>query len=95
MKIPLPPKRPRQAPKKAIDWQPILNQMQPADGHKLPIYPGNLEAALLNHAGMTHHPKGEATFQLAREIARLTTCCDPEITYWFSCLVELVDDGVG
>jgi regulator of protease activity HflC (stomatin/prohibitin superfamily) len=24
------------------------------------------------------------------QIARLTTCCDPEITYWFSRLVELV-----
>ncbi|MEP0907407.1 hypothetical protein NC969_17995 [Leptolyngbya subtilissima ST-M1] len=91
MKIPLPPKRPKQA----VDWQPILNQMHLADGQKLPVYPGDLKAALLDHAGMTHHPKGEATFQLAREIARLTTCCDPEITYWFSRLVELIDDGVG
>ncbi|MEP0900999.1 hypothetical protein [Nodosilinea sp. FACHB-13] len=91
MKIPLPPKRSKQA----IDWQPILNQMQPTDGQSLPVYPGDLKAALLHHAGMTRHPKGEATFQLAREIARLTTCCDPEVAYWFSRLVELVDDGVG
>jgi|GEM_PF-2985034 len=82
-------------PKHAIDWQPILNQMQQDEGKRVPIYPGDLKAALLRHAGMTHHPEGEAIYQLAREIARLTTCCDPEITYWFSRLVELVDDCAG
>jgi hypothetical protein len=90
MQIPLP----RRLPKHEIDWQPILNQMQQADGQRLPEFSGDLKTALLAHAGLTHHPKGEATYQLAREIARLTTCCDPEIAYWFSRLVELVDDSV-
>ena len=90
MQIPLSPKRSQHA----IDWQPILNQMHQDEGKRVPVYSGDLKAALLLHAGMTDHPKGEATYQLAREIARLTTCCDPEVAYWFSRLVELVDDGV-
>jgi hypothetical protein len=89
MQTPLPSKR----PKHDIDWQPILDQMNQAENERLPTYPGDLKAALLHHAGMDNHPKGEETFQLAREIARLSTCCDPEIAYWFSRLVELMDDG--
>lgn len=84
---------PRQQQKQAIDWQPILDQMIEDPRHRTPAYPGDLKVILLRHAGMTHHPKGEATYQLAREIARLTTCCDPEITYWFSRLVELMDNS--
>ncbi|WP_197064732.1 hypothetical protein [Leptolyngbya sp. KIOST-1] len=89
MQTPLPHRRSKQA----IDWQPILDQMIEDPRHHTPAYPGDLKAALLHHAGMSHHPKGEATYQLAREIARLTTCCDPEIAYWFSRLVELMDDN--
>lgn len=91
MHTPLPRKRPKQG----IDWQPILDQMIEDPRHQTPAYPGDLKAALLNHADLAQHPKGEAIYQMAREIARLTTCCDPEITYWFSRLVELVDDGEG
>lgn len=81
-----------QRQKQAIDWQPILDQMIEDPRRRTPTYPGDLKASLLRHAGMTDDAKGEAAYQLAREIARLTTCCDPEITYWFSRLVELVDD---
>jgi hypothetical protein len=74
-----------------IDWQPLLDRLQRSDDQHLPLYPGNLKAALLAHAGLTNHPKAEAVYQLATEIARLTTCCDPEIIYWFSRLISLMD----
>lgn len=74
-----------------VDWSPILSQMRQQVDQRLPFYPGDLKTALLNQAGLRNHPKGEAAFQLAREISRLTTCCDPEITYWFSRLVSLID----
>lgn len=74
-----------------IDWQPLLDRLQRSDDQHLPTYPGNLKAALLAHAGLTNHPKAEAAYQLAIEIARLTTCCDPEIIYWFSRLISLLD----
>lgn len=73
-----------------IDWRPILDQVQLRAGESLPTYPGDLKVALLNHAGLANDSKGEAIYQLAKEIARLTTCSDPEITYWFSRLVALV-----
>jgi hypothetical protein len=44
----------------------------------------------LHHAGLTNHPKGPEAYQIAVEIARLTTCCDPEIVYWFSRLASLI-----
>ncbi|BAY99175.1 hypothetical protein NIES37_31540 [Tolypothrix tenuis PCC 7101] len=75
-----------------IDWNPILSRMNYAAGQSLPTYTGDLKAALLNHAGLTSHPKGEEAYQLAREMARLTTFCDPEIVYWFSRLVSLMND---
>lgn len=71
------------------DWQPLLAQL--VKRHNLPTYPGNLKAALLNHAGLEHHPKAEEAYQLAVEIARLTTCCDPEVIYWFSRLAKLLE----
>ncbi|HEY9641062.1 MAG TPA: hypothetical protein V6C57_11300 [Coleofasciculaceae cyanobacterium] len=74
-----------------FDWSPILQSIQLNQGQQLPTYPGDLKAALLNHAGLTHDPKGEAAYQLAREISRLSTCCDPEIVYWFSRLVDLLN----
>ena len=74
-----------------VDWSPVLSQMHQKVDQRLPFYPGDLKTALLNHAGLRNHPKGEAAFQLAREISRLTTCCDPEIAYWFSRLVSLID----
>lgn len=73
-----------------IDWQPILAQLTEIKG--IPQYPGDLKAALLDHAGLSQHPKGEQAYQLAVEITRLTTCCDPEIIYWFSRLISLIDD---
>lgn len=73
-----------------IDWSPILEQMQ-TEGQSFPTYPGDLKAALLSHARLSHHPKAEELYQLAREISRLTTCCDPEIVYWFSRLVPLIN----
>jgi hypothetical protein len=76
----------------AIDWSPILHQIQVPEGQKLPTYPGDLKAALLSHAGLTNNPKGEKAYQLASDISRLTTCCDPEIVYWFSRLVSLMRD---
>lgn len=75
-----------------IDWSPVLNLMRRREDQHLPSYCGDLKTALLNHAGLLNHPKGEETFQLAREIARLTTCCDPEIVYWFSRLISLMDN---
>lgn len=74
-----------------IDWSFILCQMQTPEGQSLPVYPGDLKTALLQYAGLGDHPKGEELYQLSREIARLTTCCDPEITYWFSRLISLID----
>jgi hypothetical protein len=76
----------------AIDWNPILRQIQLVEGQKLPTYPGDLKTALLNHAGLTNNPKGEEVYQLASDISRLTTCCDPEVVYWFSRLVPLIRD---
>lgn len=73
-----------------INWDSILCQMQTKSGQSLPVYPGNLKAALLEHAGISHHPQSEAVYQLAEEIARSTTYCDPEIAYWFSRLVPLI-----
>lgn len=77
-----------------IDWSPIVERMRVKEGERLPSYPGDLKTALLDRAGLTESPKGEEAYQLAREIARLTTCCDPEITYWFSRLVSLMNSEV-
>ncbi|MBD2120576.1 hypothetical protein [Trichocoleus sp. FACHB-262] len=74
-----------------IDWNPILLRLQMKESRPTPAYPGDLKAALLNHAGLFNHPKGEAAYQMAVEIARLTTCCDPEVVYWFSRIVSLMD----
>jgi hypothetical protein len=74
-----------------IDWVPILSQMQIVEGQSIPTYPGDLKAVLIKHAGLSNHPKAEELYQLAREISRLTTCSDPEVTYWFSRLVSLID----
>ncbi|MBD3884884.1 hypothetical protein IFO70_24420 [Phormidium tenue FACHB-886] len=74
-----------------IDWNPILQRIQIAEGQRLPTYPGDLKAALLAHSGLDDHPKAEEAYQLAREISRLSTCCDPEIVYWFSRLVALLN----
>ena len=75
-----------------IDWNPILSRIQWIEGHSLPVYPGDLKKALLDYVGLTNNPKAEAAFQLAREIARLTTYSDPEIIYWFSRIVPVMDD---
>jgi hypothetical protein len=72
-----------------IDWNLIWGQLN--QKQDLPNYPGDLKAALLQHAGLAHHPQGEAVYQLAVEISRLSTCCDPEIIYWFSRLVTLLE----
>jgi hypothetical protein len=72
----------------AIDWNPILRQLDTE--RRLPTYPGDLKTAVLKHAGLLNHPKGEAAYQLAVEISRLSTCCDPEVIYWFSRLTELL-----
>lgn len=77
--------------KQAIDWSPILSKIQRLDGHGLPAYPGDLKAALLHHAQLNKHPKAEMVYQLASDIARLTTHCDPEIVYWFSQLLPLIE----
>lgn len=75
----------------SVDWSPILQKMyRPAD-RTLPVYPGDFKGDLLHHAGLAEHPKAEVAFQLAKEISRLTTCCDPEIAYWFSRLIALID----
>ena len=73
-----------------IDWRPILRSIRSESDQSLPAYPGDLKAALLNHAGLANHPKGDEAYLLAVEIARLTTCCDPEIVYWFSRLAALM-----
>ncbi len=73
-----------------IDWQPILSQLTETEG--IPKFPGDLKDALLAHAGLSQHPKGDAVYQLAVEISRLTTCCHPEVIYWFSRLISLIDD---
>ncbi|GJD19826.1 hypothetical protein RIVM261_047820 [Rivularia sp. IAM M-261] len=74
-----------------IDWNPILNRIRWIEGQRLPSYPGNLKTALLNHTGLKNHPKGREIYQLACEIARLTTFSDPEIVYWFSRIVSVMD----
>lgn len=74
-----------------IDWSPILKQLQRVDEQDLPKYPGDLKTALLHHAHLIGHPKAEIAYQLASDIARLTTHCDPEIIYWFSRLLSLVE----
>ncbi|BAY06947.1 hypothetical protein [Calothrix sp. NIES-2098] len=77
---------------KDIDWSSILCQIKYTKGQSLPTYPGDLKIALLNHTGLTNNPKAEQAYQLARDIARLTTYSDPEIVYWFSRLIALIDD---
>lgn len=72
-----------------IDWQPVLSQL--VRDHYLLTYPGDLKADLLQHAGLSNHPQADAVYQMALEISRLTTCCDPEIIYWFSRLVLLLN----
>lgn len=74
----------------SIDWSPIIRSMELQENCHLPAYPGDLKDILLNHAGLAQHPQGEKAYQLAREIARLTTFSDPEITYWFSRITELM-----
>lgn len=73
-----------------IDWQPILSRL--VRRGNLPSYPGDLKADLLRHAGLSDRSEGERIYQLAVEISRLTTCCDPEVIYWFSRLVSVVGD---
>lgn len=73
-----------------IDWNPILQKMQVEAGQSLPSYPGDLKTALLNHVGLIDQAVGEASYQLAAEIAQTSTDCDPEITYWFSQLIFLL-----
>lgn len=80
------------SPLNQIAWNPVLNRMSVADGQSLPSYPGDLKAALLNHVGLSHHPKGEELYELAQQLAKLTTYCDPEIVYWFSRLVPLITE---
>ncbi|MFB2919061.1 hypothetical protein [Aerosakkonema funiforme] len=77
-----------------IDWSPIVERMRVKQGERLPSYPGDLKTALLDRAGLKDRAKAEDAYNLAREIARLTTYCDPEITYWFSRLVSLMDSQV-
>ncbi|WP_202815028.1 hypothetical protein [Leptolyngbya sp. NIES-2104] len=72
-----------------IDWQPFLDRLQYRNGDRLPVYPGNLKADLLAYSGLTGDAQGEMVYQLAVEISRLTTCCEPEIIYWFSRLIRL------
>ena len=74
-----------------IDWSPVVNQLQRVDAQSLPTYPGDLKTALLHHARLSGHPKADTVYQLASDIARLTTHCDPEIIYWFSRLLPLVE----
>jgi hypothetical protein len=76
-------------PTHSLDWNPLLQQMQIEPGQDLPVFPGDLKAALLAHAGI-NHTVGEAAYQLAIEISQTTTQSDPEITYWFSRLVSLL-----
>ncbi len=74
-----------------VDWSPIRQQMQSQPGQPLPVYPGNLKTDLIRCAGLTLNDKAETVFQLAQEIARSTTACDPEIAYWFSRLATLLE----
>jgi hypothetical protein len=74
-----------------ISWDVIQQQMQSRPNQPLPTYPGNLKVALIRCAGLPLHGKADIAFQLAQEIARNTTYCDPEIAYWFSRLVSLID----
>lgn len=74
-----------------VDWSLIHQSMQLRPGQPLPVYPGNLKTDLIRCAGLTLNDKAETAFQLAQEIARNTTLCDPEVTYWFSRLVSLID----
>lgn len=64
-----------------MDWSPIRQRLQLQSGQQLPVYPVNLKADLIRCAGLTLHDKAETAFQLAQEIARSTTDCDPEIAY--------------
>lgn len=73
-----------------IDWSPILHSIRSQSAQTLPAYPGDLKAALLNHSGLANHPKDAQAYQIAVDITRLTTCCDPEIVYWFSRLASLM-----
>lgn len=75
---------------KNMDWQAILSRMHQQEGQPYPTYAGNLKTALIIQAGLAQDDQGEALYQIAVEIAELTTCCDPEITYWFSRLVALI-----
>jgi hypothetical protein len=77
-----------------IDWQPFLDRLQHRDGNQVPVYPGNLKADLLAYSGLIDDVRGEIAYQLAVEISRLTTCCDPEIIYWFSRLICLTTDSL-
>nr|RNJ69593.1 MAG: hypothetical protein EDM05_09490 [Leptolyngbya sp. IPPAS B-1204] len=74
-----------------VDWSPIRRRMQVQPDQPLPVYPGNLKVDLIRCAGLMLHPKAEPIFRLAQEIARSTTDCDPEIAYWFSRLVALIE----
>ncbi len=74
-----------------IDWKPVLNRIRWVEGQRLPTYPGNLKTALLEHVGLTNHPKGAEIYQIACEIARLTTFSDPEIVYWFSRILSVTN----
>ncbi|BAZ08668.1 hypothetical protein NIES4071_04730 [Calothrix sp. NIES-4071] len=74
-----------------IDWKPVLSRIRWVEGQRLPTYPGNLKTALLNHVGLTNDPKGAEIYQIACEIARLTTFSDPEIVYWFSRILSVAD----
>jgi hypothetical protein len=40
---------------------------------------------------LSDHPKAETVYQLASDMARLTTYCYPDIVYWFSRLLALLD----
>lgn len=73
-----------------VDWNPVLCRMKTMPGQSLPTYPGNLKTALFEYAGVSNHPRSESVYQMAQDIARLTTYCDPEIAYWFSRLVPLI-----
>lgn len=62
--------------KSEVDWSPVMNQMRQTMDQRLPVYPGELNMALLNQSGLHNHPKGEAVFELAREISRLIGLID-------------------
>lgn len=73
-----------------IDWSFIRNRMQVQPHQPLPSYPGNLKADLVRCAKLQQHHQAETAFELAQEIARNTTDCDPEIAYWFFRLLSLI-----